>query len=97
MMGVPPLMDPLVGVVDCALGGCGGSANVKTPVRLALNPVLGFVTTTSARPEPDGVVALIETLLMLVTVAGFPPMVTVIPATRLLPVITTASPPLGEP
>src|SRR6476660_2273157 len=97
MNGVPPLIEPLVGVMDSALGGSGASAKVKTPLRVALSPVLGLVTTTSATPLPAGVVALIETELLLVTVAGLPPMVTVMPATRLLPVITTAAPPLTEP
>src|SRR5258705_4251364 len=97
MMGVPPLIEPLAGVVDSTLGGSGALAKVKTPGRVALSPVLGLVTTTSATPFPAGVVAWIETALLLVTVAGLPPMVTVMPATRLLPAIITASPPLGDP
>src|SRR5215470_11166075 len=96
-MVVPPLIEPLLGVTELTLGGSGSSAKVKTPLRVAVCPVLGLVTTTSARPSPLGVVARIETVLLLVTVAGAPPIVTVIPLTRLLPEIMTESPPLGDP
>ena len=46
---------------------------------------------------PAGVVTLIETGLLLITLAGAPPNVTVAPEPRLIPVMTTASPPAGEP
>jgi hypothetical protein len=59
--------------------------------------VFGLVTTTSTIPLPPGVVTLIEFAVLLLTVAGTPPNVTVRPETKLIPVIVTVSPPLGEP
>ena len=48
---VPPLIEPLLGIVEVTLGGSGGSANVKTPFRVALSPGEAL-TTTSATPVP---------------------------------------------
>jgi hypothetical protein len=93
---MPPLTEPPPGATEVTLGGSGVSAKVKTPFRVALSP-WGVVTTTSATPVPLGVVAWIETVLKLVIVAEAPPIVTIIPFTRLLPEIRTASPPLGDP
>jgi hypothetical protein len=61
--------------------------------------VAGFVTTTSTGGpvDPPGVVTLITKRLLLLTTAGTPPKVTVRPVTKLVPVIVTASPPLGDP
>ena len=57
----------------------------------------GFFTTKATGPDPPGVVTLITKRLVLLTTAGAPPKVTVRPDTKLLPVIVTASPPLGDP
>jgi len=68
--------------------------------------VAGFVTTTSTGgpDDPPGVVTLITKRLhpakehtLLLTTAWTPPKVTVKPVTKLIPVIVTVSPPLGEP
>ena len=58
----------------------------------------GFVTVTSTTPAPAGVVQVICTELMKVTpVAGFPPKVTVAPATKSVPATLTAVPPASGP
>ena len=61
--------------------------------------VLGLVTTTDCAPaEPVGVVAVIEVELTHVTpVAAAPPIVTVAPDTKPVPVIVIATPPASVP
>jgi hypothetical protein len=89
---VPPAVGPLVGAIPLTVGG--GPTNVKQPAQLP-DCASGFVTVTVAAPAAcAGVVAVIVVAFTTVTpVAAVPPMVTVAPATKFVPVIVTLVPP----
>ncbi len=78
--------------------GAGSGAKMKPSVSVATVPS-GFVTVTVTAPGAwAGVVAVIVVLFTTVTFAAAPPSKwTVAPATKPLPVIVTAVPPVGDP
>jgi hypothetical protein len=92
---VPPATGPLFGVTPVTVGV---TAYVYPFARLPLREP-GFVTVTVTAPAaPAGVVAVIVVLLTTVTpVAAALPNVTVAPATKFVPVIVTAVPPVTDP
>jgi hypothetical protein len=96
---VPPAAGPEDGPIDETDGGAlAGNSYLNPSVRRPLWPS-GFVTTMSAAPaERAGVVAVIDVALATwIPVAAAPPMVTVAPATKPVPVMVTASPPVVVP
>jgi len=95
----PPAVDPDAGVMaEIAGGALTGTSNVNPAARRLLWPS-GFVTTMSAVPAAcAGVVAVIEVAVATATpVAGAPPIETVAPAVKPVPVIVTLSPPAVGP
>jgi hypothetical protein len=91
---VPPAMGPLLGDRFVMVGG---ATYVNPLAKLPLWPPT--VTDTVAEPAvPAGVVAVIVVLLTTVTfVAAAPPIVTVAPDAKFVPVIVTDVPPAVEP
>lgn len=91
----PPLVDPDEGATAAIDGGgATGTSNVNAPAMRPLWPS-GFVTTTSAAPAAwAGVIAVIDVALTTATfAAAVPPIDTVAPVAKPLPVIVTPSPP----
>lgn len=94
---VPPTVGPLLGLTPLMLGG-GGVVYVKALASVALC-ASGLVTMTETVPAAcAGVVAVRLVPFVTVTfVASVPPMRTLAPATKLLPVIVTEVPPVVGP
>ena len=95
---VPPAVMPTLGAIDVTAGATG-TAYVNAAAAVPDN-VLGFVTeTATAGPAaPAGVTAVNDVELTQVTlVAADPPMVTVAPVMKPVPVIVTDVPPKVEP
>src|SRR5206468_3703237 len=94
---VPPLGGPKLGLMEPRVGG---SLYVKPAASVALCPS-GLVTTTSLAPGvPAGAGAVIwvaRSEARFIPVAAVPPMVTVAPGRKLLPLRVTAVPPLRGP
>src|SRR4029079_14214512 len=92
---VPPAVDPLVGEIPVTVGGV---PYVNPFVRVPLRP-LGFVAVTLTAPAAcAGVTAVIDVELATVTlVAAVPPIVTVAPVAKFVPVIVTFVPPAVVP
>lgn len=91
----PPLVEPDAGAMAAIAGGAlTGTSNVNPPARRLLCPS-GFVTTMSAAPAPwAGVVAVIVVeVATAAPEAGVPPIETVAPAVKPVPVMVTLSPP----
>jgi hypothetical protein len=91
---VPPTTAPLLGLTPVTVGG---ATYVNPLARLPLWPA--WVTVTVAAPAaPAGVAAVIVVLLTTTTLAAAtPPIVTVAPETKFVPVIVTAVPPAVVP
>jgi hypothetical protein len=92
--GVPPAVDPLFGEMPVTVGV---TKYVNPLARLPLSPLT--VTVTVAAPAlPVGVLAVMDVLLTTTTlVAAVPPIVTVAPVAKLVPVMVTAVPPAVDP
>src|SRR5439155_866517 len=93
---VPPAVEPDGGAMEVTVGA--GPAYVKPLVNVAAC-VSGLVTVTFAAPAAcAGVVAVIVVAFVTLTlVAAVPPMLTVAPVTKFVPVIVTVVPPAVEP
>jgi hypothetical protein len=92
---VPPRLDPLFGLT---LVTVGGATYVNPPVRLPERPFVLVTVTVAAPAVPAGVTAVIVVLLTTTTLAApTPPIVTVAPAARFVPVIVTDVPPATPP
>ena len=96
VIGVPPVVRPVFGNTLLTVGAVKLYVNAFDSAPLCPP---GLVTVTFTVPaEPAGVVAVIVVLLTTVTpVAALPPRLTVAPATKLVPVIVMAVPPVVEP
>src|SRR5580704_2478324 len=96
VIGVPPIVEPDTGVTPVTMGA--GKLYVNAFDSVPLCP-LGLVTVTlTLRAEPAGVVAVIVVLLTTLTlVAALLPKLTVAPATKLVPLIVIAVPPVVVP
>ena len=97
VIGVPPTVDPVAG--DTFVTAGAGNVYVNPFVNVAAC-ASGFVTTTFIAPAAAcaGVVAVIEVGLTTVTpVAAVPPMLTVAPVTKFVPVMVIGVPPVVSP
>src|SRR5512135_2762018 len=92
---VPPTAKPLVGAIAVTVGGV---TKVKPPASVPLC-VSVLVTTTSTAPAACAAVVawIVVALVTLTPVAARPPMVTVAPARKPVPVMVTAVPPAVDP
>ena len=95
VIGVPPRVDPALGVTVEIVGG--SDAYVKPPARVVVPP--GVFTVTPALPEgPAGVTAVILVALNTATsVANTSPTLTLIALVNFVPVMVIAVPPAVEP
>ena len=95
VIGVPPRVDPALGVTVEIVGG--SDAYVKPPARVVVPP--GVFTVTPALPEgPAGVTAVILVALNTATpVANTSPTLTLMALVNFVPVIVIAVPPAVEP
>jgi hypothetical protein len=95
---VPPFVVPELGKMPVTVGAGLGDVYVYPLVRVPLCPSV-FVTTTFTVPTVwAGVLAAMDVLLTTETfVAGVPPMLTVAPVKKPVPVIVTEVPPLVVP
>ena len=95
---VPPAAGPEFGETPVTVGAGAGAEYVNPPARVPLCP-LGLATTTLTIPAAcAGVIAVIVVLFTTLTfAAAAPPIVTVAPATKFVPVIVTDVPPAVVP
>lgn len=92
---VPPAAGPDDGEIPVTVGA---ARYVNPPANVPDKRLVMFVTTTSAVPFPAGVTAVIDVSETTTAfVAAFPPIVTVAPARKPVPVIVTDVPPDGKP
>jgi hypothetical protein len=92
---VPPAVEPLLGTIALTVGA---AMYVKQPAQVP-DCASVFVTVTLTEPAAcAGVVAVIDAAFTTTTlVAALPPIVTVAPAPKPVPVIVTAVPPAAGP